>query len=86
MLRTKKADSGKEPTGEDVRGLNLLQKLISEGKKKGLFPSATDVSAELLLVALMGFVFHIVNNDISMEQQGKVMAEAYVDFLISGLS
>lgn len=85
MLRTKEEDSQEAPTGEDKQGTDILQKIIADGKEKGLFPAATDTSAELFLVALMGFVFHIVNNDISMDAQGKVMAEAYVDFLISGL-
>lgn len=86
MLRTKEEHRDEEPTGDDSQGIDILRKLILDGKGKGLFQSATEVSAELILVALMGFVFHIVNNDISMEQQGKRMAEAYVDFLISGLN
>ncbi|WP_321386467.1 TetR/AcrR family transcriptional regulator [uncultured Enterococcus sp.] len=85
MLRTKEEDSQEVPTGEDEQGTDILQKMIADGKEKGLFQAATDTSAELFLVALMGFVFHIVNNDISMDAQGKVMAEAYVDFLILGL-
>lgn len=86
MLRTKEDRSDDEPTSDDSQGIDILRKLILDGKEKGVFQSATEVSAELILVALMGFVFHIVNNDISMEQQGKRMAEAYVDFLISGLN
>lgn len=85
MLRTKE-EAGDVPTGDDRQGIEILQKLIEDGKEKGLFKAATDVSAELLMVALMGFVFHVVNSDISMEEQGKRMAEAYVDFLISGLN
>lgn len=85
MLRTKE-EAEAVPTDDDRQGIEILQKLISDGKEKGMFKAATDVSAELVMVALMGFVFHVVNNDISMEEQGKRMAEAYVDFLVSGLS
>ncbi|MBL1230873.1 TetR/AcrR family transcriptional regulator [Enterococcus sp. BWB1-3] len=74
-----------EKMEEDNQGIGILQQLILTGKEQGMFSAANEHSAELHLIALMGFVFHCVSNNMVLDKAGKQMAEAYVDMLIRGL-
>ncbi|MGC6770162.1 TetR/AcrR family transcriptional regulator [Enterococcus sp. LJL128] len=71
--------------GEEEAGIDLLQALINEGITEGCFTSANQHSAELMLIGLMGLVYHIVSTGLSGESAER-MAEQYIEMLIQALN
>ncbi|WP_099221612.1 TetR/AcrR family transcriptional regulator [Listeria costaricensis] len=74
-----------ENTQHLPHGTELLQQILEEGVQQNIFRPVSDETAEMILVALMGFVFHIVSEQIEDDQTINTMSEHYLTLLIQGL-
>ncbi|MBP2098283.1 TetR/AcrR family transcriptional regulator [Enterococcus rivorum] len=73
-------------TEPDHEGKAILEELILSGKEQGDFNHSQEDSAELFLVALMGFVYHVVSTNRPIaDSSTEKMAETYIEMLIHGL-
>ncbi|WP_239253885.1 TetR/AcrR family transcriptional regulator [Listeria ilorinensis] len=67
------------------RRTEVLQQILEDGARQNIFRPVSDETAEMILVALMGFVFHIVSEQIEDDQTIDTMSEHYLTLLIQGL-
>ncbi len=65
-------------------GLNMIEDLLQEGVREGIFHQITPYTSQIIISALFGLVFHLIGHKIEDPDKIEEMAKECVDILLTG--